>query len=233
MTLVEFQERFHSDHACRDDLFRLPWPDGVRCPRCGRTRGWRRRARPPVTCAQRGDPGFGNGDHFPPQPRAASEVVSGLVLDHRGVCRDTEKLKTVATVDVTPKGPPPLHAKIVNVKDFTQPALIAALQRIAVRTAGWSGSARFGEAGARHAVSPNPPRLIEDRPVPVAHPWIRNAKAWVLGTFHGLGPRSMAAHFAQFCWRFHLRCYGQSLFRRLVKTCLWAAPAMAPVSTAA
>jgi len=35
MTLLEFQKRFATEEACRDHLFRLRWPDGYRCPRCG------------------------------------------------------------------------------------------------------------------------------------------------------------------------------------------------------
>lgn len=38
--LTEFEERFASDQACRDYLFSLRWPDGYRCPRCGRNKAW-------------------------------------------------------------------------------------------------------------------------------------------------------------------------------------------------
>src|ERR1039457_2373120 len=33
--LTEFEARFANEAACRDYLFRLRWPDGFRCPRCG------------------------------------------------------------------------------------------------------------------------------------------------------------------------------------------------------
>lgn len=39
-TLLEFEQRFSSDHACRDYLFRLRWPDGFRCPRCQHQDAW-------------------------------------------------------------------------------------------------------------------------------------------------------------------------------------------------
>jgi transposase-like protein len=38
MSLVEFQSRFVSDEACMEHLFKLRWPDGYRCPRCGHRR---------------------------------------------------------------------------------------------------------------------------------------------------------------------------------------------------
>jgi len=39
-TLLEFEERFSTEQGCRDYLFRLRWPDGFRCVRCGAQRGW-------------------------------------------------------------------------------------------------------------------------------------------------------------------------------------------------
>ena len=39
-TIGEFDERFHSDEACRAYLFGARWPDGWQCPRCGRAGGW-------------------------------------------------------------------------------------------------------------------------------------------------------------------------------------------------
>jgi transposase-like protein len=39
-TLLEFEERFASEQACRQYLFQLRWPEGFRCPRCGFDRAW-------------------------------------------------------------------------------------------------------------------------------------------------------------------------------------------------
>ena len=39
-SMAEFEERFSTEAACRDYLFRVRWPDGWRCPRCGAQRGW-------------------------------------------------------------------------------------------------------------------------------------------------------------------------------------------------
>src|SRR5438874_1343204 len=44
-TLADFERRFRSEEACRDDyLFRVRWPEGFRCPRCGESRAWRLRS---------------------------------------------------------------------------------------------------------------------------------------------------------------------------------------------
>ncbi|WP_420805797.1 transposase, partial [Cohnella thermotolerans] len=34
MTLKRFQEKFHSDDACREHLFQIRWPNGFCCPKC-------------------------------------------------------------------------------------------------------------------------------------------------------------------------------------------------------
>lgn len=39
-SLAELEARFSSEEACREYLFRLRWPEGFRCPRCGERRAW-------------------------------------------------------------------------------------------------------------------------------------------------------------------------------------------------
>jgi len=35
LTILEFQQRFGTEEACREYLFASRWPDGFLCPRCG------------------------------------------------------------------------------------------------------------------------------------------------------------------------------------------------------
>ncbi len=39
-TLIEFEKRFATEEACLDYLFKLRWPEGFRCPRCGHKEAW-------------------------------------------------------------------------------------------------------------------------------------------------------------------------------------------------
>jgi len=39
-TLAEFDREFSTEEACARYLFRLRWPDGFVCPRCGGTKAW-------------------------------------------------------------------------------------------------------------------------------------------------------------------------------------------------
>ena len=35
MTLLEFQEKFHNEDACRKHMYEMRWPNGFVCPKCG------------------------------------------------------------------------------------------------------------------------------------------------------------------------------------------------------
>jgi transposase-like protein len=39
-TLIEFEERFDSEEACREYLYQLRWPEGFVCPHCSHRKAW-------------------------------------------------------------------------------------------------------------------------------------------------------------------------------------------------
>jgi transposase-like protein len=39
-TLMEFEKQFSTDESCREYVFRLRWPEGFSCPRCGHGKAW-------------------------------------------------------------------------------------------------------------------------------------------------------------------------------------------------
>lgn len=39
-TLLELESWFSTDQACREYLYKLRWPNGFRCPRCGHPKAW-------------------------------------------------------------------------------------------------------------------------------------------------------------------------------------------------
>lgn len=47
------------------------------------------------------------------------------------------------------------------------------------------------------------------------HVTISNAKAFILGTYHGLPAKNLAAYLSEFCFRFSRRGFGATLFDRL------------------
>jgi predicted RNA-binding Zn-ribbon protein involved in translation (DUF1610 family)/transposase-like protein len=40
-TLLEFEKRFPTDEACRAYLETVRWPEGFKCPQCGKNKAWR------------------------------------------------------------------------------------------------------------------------------------------------------------------------------------------------
>jgi hypothetical protein len=51
------------------------------------------------------------------------------------------------------------------------------------------------------------------------HRIIGNAKAHILGTYHGLGVKHLQANSSEFCFRLNRRTFGGELFDRLLKAC--------------
>lgn len=63
-----------------------------------------------------------------------------------------------------------------------------------------------------------------DRWLPWVHKFISNAKAWLLGTHHGVGPQNIGRYLAEYTYRFNRRHDPDSLFHRALKACSLATP---------
>ena len=51
------------------------------------------------------------------------------------------------------------------------------------------------------------------------HVVISNLKAFISGTYHGLGKKHLQRYFDEFCYRFNRRRFGNQLFNRLLDAC--------------
>jgi transposase-like protein len=56
------------------------------------------------------------------------------------------------------------------------------------------------------------------------HKMIGNAKAFILGTYHGLGKIYLQSYFDEFCFRFNRRFNPNEIFDRLLNACVLATP---------
>ena len=52
MDLITFQRMFSTEEACRERLFKLRWPEGFRCPRCGGQEAYRIENRTLFQCVE-------------------------------------------------------------------------------------------------------------------------------------------------------------------------------------
>ena len=55
------------------------------------------------------------------------------------------------------------------------------------------------------------------------HIMVSNAKAFILGTYHGLPKANLSCYLAEFCFRFSRRNFGDALFDRLALAMLTSA----------
>lgn len=93
-----------------------------------------------------------------------------------------------------------------------------------IRTGGWGGFGKPGEVGYQHEAIPTK-HLSEDAArFPAVHTLISNARAWIGGTFPGIGPQYMQVHFDEFCYRFNRRRDKAGLFTRLMRAYVQARP---------
>lgn len=64
------------------------------------------------------------------------------------------------------------------------------------------------------------PIVSGEEPLPWVHTIISNAKAFVLGTYHGIGPKHLQAYLDEFCYRFNRRFWEDQLFNRMLAACM-------------
>lgn len=88
-----------------------------------------------------------------------------------------------------------------------------------VRTDGLSVYPALEKHGFKHE-----PRTVKRRRahtvLPHVHTFISNLRAFVLGTYHGLGEKHLQPYLDEFCYRFNRRRHQDELFDRLLRACL-------------
>lgn len=88
-----------------------------------------------------------------------------------------------------------------------------------VRTDGLRVYPALEKHGFRHN-----PHVIRQRKahiiLPHVHMFISNLRAFVIGTYHGLGEKHLQQYLDEFCYRFNRRKHHDELFDRLLRACL-------------
>jgi len=65
---------------------------------------------------------------------------------------------------------------------------------------------------------------ILNRWLPWVHKFISNAKAWLIGTHHGVGHKNVGKYLAEYAYRFNRRHTPETLFHRALTACCLAKP---------
>ncbi len=137
--------------------------------------------------------------------------------------RGTEKTKVVVSLSITKVGHP-LFLKMYVVDDLKATTLSkVACSAIApgtnVSTDLFRSYNQLSKDGYNHL-----PQEFNHKDNPDHLKWlhtiISNAKAFIAGTYHGLGPKHLQSYLNEFCYRFNRRKFKGQLFNRLLNACV-------------
>ena len=283
MDLIEFMKRFQTEDQCRETLYRLRWPDGFVCPKCGSNVFFKLKSRKLYHCSKCGHQVSATANtifHKSHIPLTKWFVAIYLMArDKRGIScaklsrdisvsvpaawlmlhklrkamgdrdagymlskivevddayfgapdeggkrgRGTDKTPGLIALQVDGAGRPQ-YVKMCVVDNLQGGTLAAAIKSMVVpgseiRTDGLSSYGRLSEF--EYAVmqeifdaDENPGHLLW------LHKVISNLKAFIAGTYHGLGKKHLQRYFDEFAYRFNRRKYHSELFMRLLKACV-------------
>jgi transposase-like protein len=282
MTLIEFMKRFGTEEACREHMYRVRWPEGFVCPKCGsKDEPWNisshhryqckhcnhqasvtagtimDKSRTPLTkwfvaiylmgqdkrgCSAlklKRELGIAYDTAWTMShkirkamgQRDAGYLLSGTVEvddsffggaragSKRG--RGTEKTAVVLGVSADEKGRCQyLKTKVLEqvngatLSDFVTSAVQPDSRLLS------DGLAAYGKLKEHFSLE----QKVFD---PIAKPehlkWLHiivsNAKAFILGTYHGLGDKHLQLYLDEFAFRFGRRFWQDQLFNRLLCAC--------------
>lgn len=285
MGLMEFQRRFRTEAACRKRLFKLRWPDGFKCPRCGHGKCFdlpRRKLHQCKSCGYQTSVTAGTVMHRTRTPlRKWFWAIFLAANDKRGISalqlskklkvsyyvawtmlhkirqamsdrNELYRLRGIIEIDEsfyggkkeggdkrgrgTSKVPVMIEASTFDGGDgrglgFARMRVIekadaATVEKVIgedvaagqeIVTDGWASYNVVGPMGHEHV------RESSDAGANAALKWVHilasNSKAFLLGTFHGIGRKHLQSYLDEFCYRFNRRRWEEELFDRLVTAC--------------
>jgi hypothetical protein len=221
ITFEEFRTRFSSEDSCWAELFRLRFPNGFICQKCGCTEYYSVRGRNAFQCRA---------------CRHQTSVTAGTVMhrthlpltvwfwaiylcatDKRGISavqrRGTDKAKIVVALSKTENGAA-LFTRMQVVEDVTG----GTLQQVVDETVAPGSKIECdGYRSYRNLTGITlDAKTYEPGDLHWLHKAISNLKAFLLGTYHGRCTQ-LQAYLDEFCFRFNRRKTGDQIFLRLAR----------------
>ena len=132
--------------------------------------------------------------------------------------------KATVVVEASTNGEGVSYAKMTvvdNVDGATIEALVKAdiVENQTVKTDGFPAYNIVGKIGHKHQRE-----VVKGKKAHEVMKWthilISNAKAFILGTFHGIGRKHLQTYLDEFCYRFNRRWWERQLFDRLATACV-------------
>jgi transposase-like protein len=138
--------------------------------------------------------------------------------------RGTDKTPVQVAVSLDKQGHP-LYAKMEIMKNIKSETLVEFAQHN-IEDGSTINSDAYSSYKKAFAKSkfPHNPMKFEPKENPDHLDWLHrivgNAKAYILGTYHGLGAKHLQAYLSEFCFRLNRRTFGEKLFDRLLNACM-------------
>lgn len=283
LSFMEFKNKFNSEDVCREHLFKMRWPDGFRCPKCGNENYYVISTRNRYECTschyqasvtvgtvmekthiklekwfwaiyfigrdKRGCSAMMLSKELEISYKAAwfmlhrirkamidrdsKYLLAGVVeLDDayfgapeeegkRG--RGTSKAKVIVGLSLNEEGHPQfLKMEVVNdlkkqtIAEFAH-SNIESGSTISSDT--YRSYRNLQKEGYKLEFKVFNPKEDSEH-LKWLHTIVSNAKAFVVGTFHGLDEKHLQRYLDEFCYRFNRRFFVSELFNRIVNCCI-------------
>jgi len=273
----EFQERFRTEEACREYLFKLRWPEGYECPRCGCREYYKISTRNKYQCKKCKYQASATAgtvmDRSHLKLRVWLSAIYLIARDKRGCSamqlsreldlpyntawflahrirhamaqrdnnyelagivemddtyfgkpqkggkrgRGTKKIKVLVAVSKDEEGKPQFakmqvvpNLKSKTIGDFAKKSITegSVVQSDAYRS--------YRKPLAEKHLHEYQMFGSDSDILHWLHIIVGNAKAYVLGTYHGLGRKHIQSYLDEFCYRFNRRFFHGEIFGRLL-----------------
>lgn len=137
--------------------------------------------------------------------------------------RGTEQSKVLVSVSVNKEGKP-YFAKMEVIDDLTKNTIQGTItqqirQNSTIKTDGFRSYSRLEEKGFLHDIV-IPVDIDITEILKSVHTLISNTKAFVAGTYHGLGKKYLQKYLDEYCYRLNRRFWQSQLFDRLLTACI-------------
>ena len=133
--------------------------------------------------------------------------------------RGTSKSKVVVSVSST-EGGVPLYAKMSVVDNINKDTISALINENIVPGTTITSDGLNVYDHLKDSKTYKYVQLIADfGSLPLVHKVISNAKAYIMGTYHGLGKKHLQSYLSEYCYRFNRRFWQNQLFDRLLEAC--------------
>lgn len=235
-TLMDFEQRFASDEACRDYLFRLRWPDGFVCARCQNRAAWSSNRHLSVCTAWSWLHKLRRAMVRPGRDRLSGRIEvdeTYLGAPEPGTRGRGIRRKTLIGVAAQEDGKGIGRIRLRRLRDASAVSLHAFVQEAIepgslVHTDGWEGYSGVEAKGYRHEVTlvsggqESPSELL-----PRVHRVVSLLKRWLMGTHQGaVSHEHLDYYLDEFTFRFNRRSsqHRGKLFYRLAQQAVAVQP---------